>query len=54
MFTEKKMSEKEREKIRENVTREILAEIKWKAMEEAMIAMLDDILREQEGDISGC
>ncbi len=54
MFEEKKMNEKERERLREKVRREILAEIRWKAMEEAMIAMLDDILREQEGDISGC
>ena len=54
MFTEKKLSKKEQEILREKVQREIHAEIKWKILEEAMIAMIDDILREQEGDISGC
>jgi len=54
MFEEKKMNEKEREKLRKEVQREILVDIKFKALEEAMISMVNDILREQEGDISGC
>ena len=60
MFTENKLTEKERAKLRENVQQEIFEELKRKAIDEAMEVMINDILREQEGagagseDTSGC
>ena len=53
MFPEKKLSEKEQETLRENVQLEILTQLRQQAIDEAMVVMIKDILREQEWDISG-
>jgi len=49
MFSEKEREQDEIEKKRNEVRKEILADINRRAIDEAMQSMINDIIREQEG-----